>query len=108
MEGDFSPGPQKLVALGSTWGSCFLKLRVTLHCPLWWQTLWLELDTDHQPAEGERIMRQSSGETESLGVLVSPPPARHIHGSGPAGRGGGDSGGWRSGVFHSQARPFDF
>lgn len=38
-------------------------------------------------------MRQSSGETESLGVLVSPPPAQHIHRSGPPGRGGGDSGG---------------
>lgn len=30
VEGDFSPGPQEPVALGSTWGSRFLKLGVTL------------------------------------------------------------------------------
>lgn len=29
VEGDFSPGPQEPVALGSTWGSRFFKLRVT-------------------------------------------------------------------------------
>lgn len=118
----YAPSPQEPVALrptkeGNTLSAChFLKN--------WGFTLFVTAQghSAHRahsgPKQAETSRTQSVGAAIGLQSQTAGKPKSHlsIHPSSCLGgsrvwasrKGGGTQGGWRSSIFHSQARPFDF